>query len=532
MRVALFITCVADTLFPETGVAVVRVLERLGHEVVFPAEQTCCGQMHVNSGYRDDALRLARRFVDVMSRDDGVDAVVSPSSSCVGWVRELLPGVAREAGDERLARDAEALGGRLFELSEFLVRRLGVEDVGAAFPRRVTYHPTCHSQRVTRIGDAPLRLLAHVRGLELLELPEATECCGFGGTFSIKNADVSLAMLADKCANIVATGAEVVTAVDPSCLLHIGGGLSRLAPAAPGGGPSVRAVHLAQILAAERPARRGRGRQARRRLVSRAHDFPAAAREALADEQLRANLRRATQTIRARRAAAVAELPDFEELREQARRVKDGALDRLDELLDEFEAAAEAAGARVHRAPDAAAANDIVAGIARDHGVTELVKMKSLATDEIGLDAALAAAGVEAVETDLAELIVQLAGDTASHILVPAVHYSRGQVRDLFLRTIARGQRALRRPARARRGLPPLPARALPARRAWASPAPTSASPRPAPSAWSRTRATAACAPRCRRCWSPSWASRRSCRRWTTSRCCSACCRARRPASA
>ncbi len=170
------------------------------------------------------------------------------------------------------------------------------------------------------------------------------------------------------------------------------------------------------------------------------HDFPAAAREALADARLRANLRGATQTIRTRRAAAVAELPDYEELREQARRVKDDALDRLDELLDEFQAAAEAAGARVHRAPDAAAANAIVAGIARDHGVSELVKMKSLATDEIGLDAALAEAGVEAVETDLAELIVQLAGDTASHILVPAVHYSRGQVRDLFQRTIAGGR--------------------------------------------------------------------------------------------
>jgi L-lactate dehydrogenase complex protein LldE len=261
MRISLFVSCVADTLFPETGIAIVRVLERLGHEVVFPAEQTCCGQMHVNSGYQDEALRLARRFLDVMGRDDGVDAVVSPSSSCVGWVRELLPGVAREAGHEQLALDAEAFGGRLFELSEFLVRRLDVDDVGAAYPRRVTYHPTCHSQRVTRIGDAPLRLLANVRGLELLDLPEAAECCGFGGTFSIKNADVSLAMLEDKCANILATGAEVVTAVDPSCLLHIGGGLSRLAPAAPGGrGPGVRAVHLAQILAAEEPpaARRAR----------------------------------------------------------------------------------------------------------------------------------------------------------------------------------------------------------------------------------------------------------------------------------
>jgi len=254
VRIALFITCVGDTLFPETGRSVVRVLEQLGHEVVFPLEQTCCGQMHVNSGYRGEALRLARRFVDVMSRDGGVDAVVSPSSSCVGWVRELLPQVAREEGDERLARDAEALGGRLFELSEFLVCRLGVEDVGASYPHRVTLHTTCHSLRVTRVGDAPQRLLAQVRGLELVELPEAAECCGFGGTFSIKNAGVSLAMLEDKCRNILATGAEVVTAVDPSCLLNIGGGLSRLAPPAPGGGPAVRAVHLADILAAREPA--------------------------------------------------------------------------------------------------------------------------------------------------------------------------------------------------------------------------------------------------------------------------------------
>ena len=253
VRVALFITCVGDTLFPETGRSVVRVLERMGHEVVFPAEQTCCGQMHVNSGYRAEALRLARRLVDVLGRDDGVDAVVSPSSSCVGWLRELLPAVAREEGDERLAADAELLGGRLFEFSEFLVRRLGVEDVGASYPRRVTLHPTCHSQRVARVGDAPERLLAQVRGLELLELPDATECCGFGGTFSVKNAAVSIAMLEDKCRNILATGADVVTAVDPSCLLHIGGGLSRLAPPAPGGGPAVRAIHLADILAAEKP---------------------------------------------------------------------------------------------------------------------------------------------------------------------------------------------------------------------------------------------------------------------------------------
>jgi L-lactate dehydrogenase complex protein LldE len=244
VRIALFMTCVADTLFPETGRAVVDVLERLGHEVVFPAEQTCCGQMHLNSGHRHEALALARRFVAVFGRDDGVDAVVSPSSSCVGAVREQYPILAREAGDQRLERDSLALAERVFELSEFLVRRLGIEDVGATFPQRVTYHPTCHSQRVTRVGDAPLRLLRAVRGLELVDLPEASECCGFGGTFSIKNADTSLAMLEDKCDNIAATGAAFVTAVDPSCLLHIGGGLSRRS--AP-----VRAVHVAQILAAQ-----------------------------------------------------------------------------------------------------------------------------------------------------------------------------------------------------------------------------------------------------------------------------------------
>jgi L-lactate dehydrogenase complex protein LldE len=224
VRIALFATCIGDTLFPETGKAVVRVLERLGHEVVFPEEQTCCGQMHLNSGYPAEAERLVSRFVEVFR---GYESVVSPSSSCVGTVRELRPG----------------LRGRVFELSELLVGLLGVEDVGASFPYRVAYHPTCHSLRVTHAGEAPLRLLRAVRGLELVELPEAEECCGFGGTFSLKNADTSAAMLADKCRCIRSTGAEVCTAVDGSCLLHIGGGLSREAGAA-------RALHLAEILAA------------------------------------------------------------------------------------------------------------------------------------------------------------------------------------------------------------------------------------------------------------------------------------------
>jgi L-lactate dehydrogenase complex protein LldE len=223
VRVALFITCIGDTVAPEVGRSTVEVLERLGHEVNFPAGQTCCGQMHLNSGYQAEAHRLSERFLEVF---DGCEVIVSPSSSCVGTMRELHPG----------------LHGRLFELSELLVGELGVTDVGASFPHRVVYHPTCHSLRVTEVGDAPYALLRAVAGLELLELPQARECCGFGGTFAIKNADTSTAMVIDKCASIVATGASVVTAVDSSCLLQIGGRLSRE-------GAAVRTMHLAEILA-------------------------------------------------------------------------------------------------------------------------------------------------------------------------------------------------------------------------------------------------------------------------------------------
>src|SRR6266566_6021421 len=206
MRIALFATCLADTLSPEAARATVSVLERLGHEVVFPPEQTCCGQMHLNSGYPRDAARLARRLLQTLS---GYELVVSPSSSCVGTLRESFG------------------ADNVFELSELLVGQLGVDDVSAVFPHRVTYHSTCHSLRVTRVGDAPLRLLRNVRGLELVDLPRTDECCGFGGTFSIKNPETSSAMLADKCEAVESTGADFCTAVDGSCLLQIGGGLSR-----------------------------------------------------------------------------------------------------------------------------------------------------------------------------------------------------------------------------------------------------------------------------------------------------------------
>jgi len=242
----LFVTCLGDVLFPDVGKATVTVLERLGHDVDFPAAQTCCGQMHTNTGYQRDAVGLVRHHVDVFEAAlaDGCEAIVAPSGSCAGSVRHQHAEVARRAGDEVLAVRAEAVAARTYELSELLVDVLGVTDVGASYPHRVTYHPTCHSLRLLRVGDRPLQLLRAVRGIDLVELPAADTCCGFGGTFSIKNADTSTAMLADKMSSVLATRAEVVTAGDSSCLMHIGGGLSRLKT-------GVKPVHLAQILAGE-----------------------------------------------------------------------------------------------------------------------------------------------------------------------------------------------------------------------------------------------------------------------------------------
>jgi L-lactate dehydrogenase complex protein LldE len=224
MRVSLFVTCFNDTLFPHTGRAVVRLLERLGCEVEFPLEQTCCGQVHLNSGYAREGVALARRLAQVF---DGAEAVVTPSASCAGMLRQQL------AEDERPP---------IYELSEFVVDRLGVEDVGAHYPHRVTFHPTCHSLRELHVGGRPLRLLRAVSGIELVELPESAECCGFGGTFAVKNSDVSSAMLTDKVRAVLETRAEVVCAADNSCLMHIGGALSRQRT-------GVRTAHLAEVLA-------------------------------------------------------------------------------------------------------------------------------------------------------------------------------------------------------------------------------------------------------------------------------------------
>ena len=236
----MFVTCLVDTLFPDVGMATVAVLERLGCEVVFPADQTCCGQAHINTGYHRDAVALVRRFVTTF---EGSDAIVAPSGSCIGAIRHQHAMIAAKAGDHDLAARAAALAPRSYELSEYIVDQLGIVDVGAAYPHTVTYHPTCHSLRVLGVGDKPLQLLRHVRGLKLAELPNADQCCGFGGTFAVKNPETSVAMLTDKMTDVLASGAEACAASDSSCLMHIGGGLSRLQA-------GVRTVHLAEILAA------------------------------------------------------------------------------------------------------------------------------------------------------------------------------------------------------------------------------------------------------------------------------------------
>lgn len=240
MQASLFIACYNDTLYPETGRAVVRLLERLGVAVAFEPRQTCCGQMHANTGFRPEAFCQARRLVQIYADTENI---VIPSSSCVAMIRDQYPTLFEELGDPTLRSQFEALLPRVFELSEFLVDQLGVVDVGAYFPHRVAYHASCHGLRALALGDRPYRLLANVRGLELATLANIDRCCGFGGTFSVKNAEVSSAMLTAKLEDVFATRAEYLTGLDNSCLMHMGGAMHRQYA-------GMKTIHLAQILAA------------------------------------------------------------------------------------------------------------------------------------------------------------------------------------------------------------------------------------------------------------------------------------------
>lgn len=235
MRVSLLVTCLVDALYPQVGQSTVRVLERLGIAVDFPEQQICCGQPAFNSGFHDEARAVAASLLDAFA---GSEYVVGPSGSCVAMVRHYLPrlfaGTAREA-------EARALAERTYELCEFLVRKLGVVDVGARLPARVVYHPSCHATRGLGLREEPVTLLRHVKDLELLDLPYAEDCCGFGGTFAVKFAALSADMGRAKAAHAAQTGGEILTGTDMSCLMHLDGILRRQ-------GSGLRVMHIAEIL--------------------------------------------------------------------------------------------------------------------------------------------------------------------------------------------------------------------------------------------------------------------------------------------
>jgi L-lactate dehydrogenase complex protein LldE len=241
MRVSLFVTCLVDQLWPSVGTSSVEVLRRVGCDVRFNEDQTCCGQPAFNTGYRDPARTLARRFIE-MYEADPAEAIVAPSGSCTAMIHHYED-LFEDSAEWR--QRARAVAHRTHELSSFLVNVLGLEDVGASFPGRVTWHDACHGLRELGIRSEPRTLLSNVRGAELVEMTNPDACCGFGGTFSVKYPEISVAIVDRKVDAIEEAGVDAVVSADASCLMQIGGRLSRR-------GSTVRAMHLAEVLASTR----------------------------------------------------------------------------------------------------------------------------------------------------------------------------------------------------------------------------------------------------------------------------------------
>ena len=239
LKVALFATCANDVMFPQTPIATVELLERLGCRVEFPEEQTCCGQIFTNTGYYDEAMGSVKSYLKAFEK---YEYIVGPSGSCVGSVRHQHEMLARRDAGDAIGDLVAAVAARTYDISEFIVDVLGITDVGAYFPHRVTYHPSCHSVRVAKVGDKPMQLLKAVHGITVLDLPNSEQCCGMGGTFSLKNPDMSVAMASDKARNVASTGAEYLVAGDNLCLLNISGVLNRTRA-------GVKPIHLVEILA-------------------------------------------------------------------------------------------------------------------------------------------------------------------------------------------------------------------------------------------------------------------------------------------
>lgn len=236
-RVSLFVTCIVDQVFPNVGIAMADVLERLGYEVDFPEAQTCCGQPAFNSGYREDARKVARHFLDVF-RD--CEYIVVPSGSCTAMISHHYEDIFQD--DDAMLRTSHEMAPRVYEFSRFLLEVAKVDDVGARYDATVTYHDSCHALRELHIKDGPRRLLANVRGLTLREMDAAQECCGFGGTFSVKFPEISGAMARTKIDSILRTQADTVVSIDSSCLMQLEGAIRRA-------GLPIRTLHLAEVLA-------------------------------------------------------------------------------------------------------------------------------------------------------------------------------------------------------------------------------------------------------------------------------------------
>ena len=444
-RVALFVSCLVDQFYPQVGFDTVRVLERAGLEVIVPPDQTCCGQPAWNSGYHDEARGVLEAAGRCLASAD-VDAVVVPSGSCAAMMR---------VSSAELTDSPPAVFQRTYELSELLVHQMGIEDIGARFEAKVVYHDSCHLLRGLGESVAPRRLLGAVKGLELLEMPEA-ECCGFGCAFSIKMPAIANAMRSDRIDAIVASGANAVVSADMGCLMHLSGGLSdkggRGADSASRGGPG-------QIM----------------------KSFTDRVEEALTNSGLQRALTSGTRLARQNRAEAFewmqGEGLETEQMREAAHRTKMEILGDLDRWLDRLEESVVANGGVVQRAGTAAEACDYILRLADDNDVRSVVKSKSMVTEEIDLNERFERAGIEVLETDLGEYIIQLAQERPSHIVAPAIHKSRSDVADLYHELFGTDR--------------DMTAAELTAwTRTWAYPVRTSRSPTPEPWSSSKTKAT------------------------------------------
>ncbi|OEF98750.1 (Fe-S)-binding protein [Desulfuribacillus alkaliarsenatis] len=236
MKVALLGTCIADMFYPQAIESTYKLLKRQGVTVDYPEDQICCGQPSFNSGYFDEAARVAKHLIKSFEK---TEYIITPSGSCAAMIRDNYPRLFKD--DPQALEQAKTFANKVYEFSEFFVKVLGVKDLGAKYDAKVTYHHSCHMSRLLRIKDAPVELIKNIEGVEYVELPNNQDCCGFGGTFSVKMADISSSMLNEKIENVKKTGAEILVGSDLSCLMNISGGLSRQ-------GINVKTMHVAELL--------------------------------------------------------------------------------------------------------------------------------------------------------------------------------------------------------------------------------------------------------------------------------------------